>query len=230
MLADRVHQLVQGDDCESHQEVEQMWKKTSNFSAKTLKLEIDPMSLQKFREEWPKLRSGEVLQRLQPFSQSEIMELRDELVEQQNIGLQAIETQHTMAFVLPLTGPIGIGSEFTSSPALEKLRGTFEGDELRKLLEHLTGLTLRSPICALIAVPPGGHIFPQHFPGIFNGGLGFTLFLTETWWNAEEHGGFLEIYGSDDVSKVKPQGAPVGFESLESLNQKGAMKSKLYKS
>ena len=45
MLADRVHQLVQGiNDCESHQEVEQMWKKTSNFSASTLKLEFDPMS------------------------------------------------------------------------------------------------------------------------------------------------------------------------------------------
>lgn len=165
------------------------------------------------------------------FSQAEIMELRDELVEQQNIGLQAIETQHTMAFVLPLTGHIDIGSECRATPALEKLRCTFQGDELRKLLEHLTGLTLRSPICALIAVPPGGHIFPQHFPGIFNRGLGFTLFLTETWWNAEEHGGFLEIYGSDDVSvQVKPQGAPVGFESLESLNQKGAMKSKQYKS
>ena len=212
MLADRVHQLVQGDDCESHQELEKMWQKTSNFSEKkTLKLEFDPMSLQKFREEWPNLRSGEVLQ-MEPFSQAEIMELRDELVEQQNIGLQAIETQHNMAFVLPLTGPIGMGSESCES-ALEKLRGTFEGDELRKLLENLTGLTLRSPICALIAVPPGGHIFPQHFPGIFNRGIGFTLFLTETWWNAEEHGGFLEIYGSDDASvQVKPQGAVVGFD------------------
>lgn len=208
MLADRVHQLVQGDDCESHQEVEKMWK-TSNLSEKkALKLEIDQMSLQKFREEWSKLRSGEVLQ-MEPFSQAEIMELRDELVEQQNIGLQAIETQHTMAFVLPLTDiGIGSGSESCES-ALEKLRCTFQGDELRKLLENLTGLTLRSPICALIAVPPGGHVFPQHFPGIFNGGIGFTLFLTETWWNAEEHGGFLEIYGFDDLSvQVKPQGAP----------------------
>ena len=204
MLADRVHHLARdGTSHHGTSEVEKMCK-PSNFPVEKLKLEVDEMTLKELREEWRGLRSGQVLQ-MEPF-ESEILELRDELVEQLH-GLQAIETQHTMAFVLPLTEPSE--SEVETLGPLEKLRCTFQGDEMRKLLENITTLTdLRSPSCALIAVPPGGHIFPQHFPGLFNKGLGFTLFLTESWWNAEDHGGYLEIFGSDMsvATKVKPQG------------------------
>ena len=221
MLADRVHRLAQGDGTSHHgtSEVEKTCK-PSNFPVEKLKLEVDEMTLKELREEWRGLRSGQVLQ-MEPF-ESEILELRDELVEQLH-GLQAIETQHTMAFVLPLTEPSE--SEVETLGPLEKLRCTFQGDEMRKLLENITTLTdLRSPSCALIAVPPGGHIFPQHFPGLFNKGLGFTLFLTETWWNAEDHGGYLEIFGSDMsvATEVKPQGetAETKWEMFQMSNEK----------
>lgn len=54
----------------------------------------------------------------------------------------------------------------------------------------------------------GGYVFPQSFGGSCDeSAVGFTLFLTETWWS-EADGGLLELFDDGVVpTKVLPQGA-----------------------
>ena len=137
------------------------------------------------------------------FQSHELDDLRDQLVSELK-GLQAIETQHTVALVLPFSE---ISPE--AIPALQVLRATFEAVDLRNLLGSITGMSQLTspPSCALVAVPPGGHVFPQSFGGHqYRTGLGFSLFLTEDWWT-EGDGGLLELFGETAAStKVVPRG------------------------
>lgn len=61
----------------------------------------------------------------------------------------------------------------------------------------------RLPYCLVL----GGYVFPQRFGGSCDeSAVGFTLFLTETWW-AEADGGLLELFDEQAVpTKVLPQG------------------------
>ncbi|CAE7778307.1 OGFOD1, partial [Symbiodinium sp. CCMP2456] len=124
---------------------------------------------------------------LSPFNPKELCSFRDELVADLK-GLQPIETSHTQALVLPL-------EEAGPSPVLHRLVETVRAQQFRSLVQSITGCNaLTSQRCALVAIPPEGHVLPQCFAGEHaRGEVAFVLFLPEDWWKAGD-GGLFELY------------------------------------
>ena len=163
---------------------------------KVLGISVGNAELQQLKKEWTEKDQELPWVCLKTFKTHVLQELRDELVHELK-GLQPIETQHTMVLAMPF--------EMISAecPALEVLRESLAGDELRHLIEEITSSALpkSKPRCSLVAVPPGGHVLPQSFGGT-PGSLGFTLFLVEDWW-AESDGGILELFGDEGSATAR---------------------------
>ena len=147
--------------------------------------------LQGLRKQW----SAQRWVRLSPFNPKELRSLRDELVADLK-GLQPIETSHTQALVLPLEE----SQAGSRSPVLHRLVETFRAQQFRSLVQSITGcspLSVASQRCALVAIPPEGHVLPQCFAGEHaRGEVAFVLFLSEDWWK-EGDGGLFELYGPE---------------------------------
>ncbi|CAK9018150.1 4-dihydroxylase TPA1 (Termination and polyadenylation protein 1) (uS12 prolyl 3 [Durusdinium trenchii] len=161
-------------------------------SEMALKASIGQQDLKCLKSTWSE---GSSIISVEAFEGQKLEELRDELVGELK-GLQPIETQHTVALVLPFSELSDQVSKDTC-PALEVLRQTFEGDEWRRIVQEIVGSPLSGrPCCALVAVPPGGHVLPHCFGGLSRStseDVSFTLFLTESWWTQAD-GGLLELF------------------------------------
>ncbi|CAE7627276.1 OGFOD1 [Symbiodinium sp. CCMP2592] len=159
-------------------------------------LDVSPLAIDSqlkvkgLRKQW----STQRWVRLSPFDPKELRSLRDELVADLK-GLQPIETSHTQALVLPLEE-----AQEAGSPVLHRLVETFRAQQFRSLVQSITGcspLSVASQRCALVAIPPEGHVLPQCFAGEHaRGEVAFVLFLSEDWWK-EGDGGLLELYGPE---------------------------------
>ena len=151
--------------------------------------QLKVQGLQGLRKQW----SAQRWVRLSPFNPKELRSLRDELVADLK-GLQPIETSHTQALVLPLE------ESQAGSPVLHRLVETFRAQQFRSLVQSITGcspLSVASQRCALVAIPPEGHVLPQCFAGEHaRGEVAFVLFLSEDWWK-EGDGGLFELYGPE---------------------------------
>ena len=150
-----------------------------------LQLCIEQLRLEDLKKQWRQQRCI----RLSPFDLTELRGLRDELVADLR-GLQPIETSHTQALVLPLEDGRSEGAS-----AVDRLEVTFRAEQFKSLVQKITGCKpLTRQRCALVAVPPGGHVLPQCFAGEHDcGEVAFALFLTEDWWS-EKDGGQFEVY------------------------------------
>eukprot|EP00438_Fugacium_kawagutii_P023025 Skav229902 [mRNA] locus=scaffold2151:426328:503153:- [translate_table: standard] len=191
LLAKQVNSLVHSDPSTETPEVPRLANEEGSAKARIqavpLKLSVGEDELKRLRGAWSE--GGHVS------------------VAFPSSGLQAIETQHTMALVLPFD------TVAEALPALETLRVTVAGPEFAALVAEITGSPGQVCATALVAVPPGGYVFPQRFGGSCDeSAVGFTLFLTETWWS-EADGGLLELFDDGVVpTKVLPQG---GSQSLK---------------
>lgn len=150
LLAEQVNSLVHS--VTETPEVPMLAEKATKarIEAVPLKVSVGEDELKRLRHAW--CEGGHV-----SLSFPSSLDLRDELVAEVK-GLQAIETQHTMALVLPFDTD-------TEVPALETLRVTLEGPEFAALVAQITGAQLSGVSCALVAVPPGG------WGGALNGGI-----------------------------------------------------------
>ena len=202
MLAERVDQLVRSplDPLDG-----ETWQAppVGTWDGPAMEVSVEEAELKRLRQQWSQGKPCRVSV-VKAFPADELDDLRDQLVSELK-GLQAIETQHTVALVLPFCE---IEETIT---ALKVLRATFEGGQWRDLVGKITGCNFGgAPNCALVAVPPGGHVFPQCFGG-GKAGVGFTLFLTESWWT-EGDGGILELFEDDArSSKIVPKGQGFGI-------------------
>eukprot|EP00435_Cladocopium_sp_Y103_P038492 s1044_g10.t1 len=200
MLAERVHQLAHSP-LDAGKPLQTPPVAATLDDCLAMKVSVGEAELNRLRQQWAQGNPLGRVSAVKAYPADELDDLRDQLVSELK-GLQAIETQHTVALVLPFCE---ISGETIS--ALKVLRATFEGGQWRDLVGKITGCNLRvAPNCALVAVPPGGHVFPQCFGGIGKVGVGFTLFLTESWWT-EGDGGILELFEDDARStKIVPKG------------------------